>query len=266
MPSGSRKASDDGPVRGLMIGAYGARLLVPLVLAAAAATAPAAADPAQPDSAALDRAIHDYLVRHPEAVLDALKAAQQKADATAAERVRRIILARKAEIFHDADDLVQGNPKGDVTLVEFFDYRCPYCKAIEPSLDALLQEDRGLRIVYKEFPVLGEASVFATHVALAARKQGKYAAFHRAMMAAKGDITDAIVMQVAASVGLDLAKIKADMGSAAIDRIINANYALADALDVEGTPAIIIGDTLIPGAADIDSLRKDIAAARKGDS
>ncbi|HWE72189.1 MAG TPA: DsbA family protein [Stellaceae bacterium] len=216
------------------------------------------------DRAALDQAIHDYLMAHPDVVVDALKAAQQQADAQAAEQSRYTISAKKKEIFESPDDLVQGNPKGNVTLVEFFDYRCPYCKQIEPSLDALLKEDGKLRIVYKEFPILGEASVYATHVALAAKKQGKYAEFHRAMMATKGDISDDTVLNVATSIGLDVSKIKSDMGAPEVGKVIDTNYALADALNIQGTPALILGDTLIPGAVDLDTLRKDIAAARRG--
>lgn len=216
------------------------------------------------DRAALDQEIHDYLMAHPDVVVDAMKAAQQQADAQAAEQSRRTIMSRQKELVDDTDDLVQGNPKGDVTLVEFFDYRCPYCKQVEPSLDALLKEDGKLRIVYKEFPILGEASIYATHVALAAKQQGKYAEFHRTMMATKGDISDDTVLKVATSLGLDMTKIKADMTAPAIDKLINKNYALADALDIQGTPALIVGDTLIPGAVDLDGLRKDIAAARKG--
>lgn len=216
------------------------------------------------DRAGLDQAIHDYLMAHPEVVLDALKSAQQQADAQAAEQSRRVISTKQGELLGSPDDLVQGNPKGDVTLIEFFDYRCPYCKQVEPALDALLKEDGKLRIVYKEFPILGEASVYATHVALAAKLQGKYAEFHRAMMATKGDIGDETVLNVATSVGLDIGKIKADMSAPRIDKVIDTNYALADALNIQGTPAIIIGDTLIPGAVDLDTLRKDIAAARRG--
>lgn len=235
-----------------------------LFLAGAVPAARAAETLTPAQKAAIDQEIRDYLSKHPEAVLDALKAVQEKSDAEAAAETRHVIAEKHKELFDDPDDLVQGNPKGNATIVEFFDYRCPYCKEIEPRLDALLLEDRKLRIVYKEFPILGAASVFASHVALAARKQGKYAAFHRAMMAAKGNISDDTVLHVAASVGLDIAKIKADMESPAIDRIIKRNYALADALHIDGTPGIIIGDTLVPGAVDIDTLRKDIAAARKG--
>jgi protein-disulfide isomerase len=216
------------------------------------------------DRAGLDQAIHDYLMAHPEVILDALKAAQQQADAQAAEQSRRVIATKQKELADSPDDLVQGNPKGDVTLVEFFDYRCPYCKQVEPSLDALLKEDGKLRVVYKEFPILGEASVYATRAALAAKKQGKYAEFHRVMMATKGDIGDDTVLKVATSLGLDVGKIKADMNAPEIEKVIDKNYALADALSIQGTPAIIIGDTLIPGAVDIDALRKDIAAARGG--
>jgi protein-disulfide isomerase len=254
--------------------AYRAGALASLLLAvtlAVSALPPrfAAADPLAPpdalpkDRAALDQEIHDYLMSHPDVVLDALKAGQAQADAKAADQSRRTIVTKQKELLDDPDDLVQGNPKGDVTLVEFFDYRCPYCKEVEPSLDALLKEDGKLRIVYKEFPILGEASVYATHVALAAKKQGKYAEFHRAMMATKGDINDATVLNVAQSVGLDIAKIKTDMSAPANDKLIDKNYALADALNIQGTPAIIIGDTLIPGATDLDALRKDIAASRK---
>ena len=241
-------------------------LLLAAFVAATVLIRPAMADDALTpgQKSAVDQAIHDYLVNHPEVLLDALKAAQQQSDQQAAEHSRSMIIAKRQELLEDPDDLVQGNPTGDTTLVEFFDYRCPYCKEIEPALDALLHEDSKLRIVYKEFPVLGEASIFATRVALAAKKQGKYAEFHHAMMTVKGNISDDTVLKVAASVGLNTAKIKADMGAPEIDRLIKANYDLAETLNVQGTPGLIVGDTMIPGAVDIDTLRKDIAAARKG--
>lgn len=224
----------------------------------------ALADPAAATSkSVLDQAIHDYILSHPDVVMDALKEAQQHEDDQSAAQSRRVIATKQKELIAAPEDLVQGNPKGDVTLVEFFDYRCPYCKEIEPELDALLKEDGQLRIVYKEFPVLGEASVYATRVALAAKKQGKYAEFHRAMMATKGDISDETVLKVASSVGLDLDRLKADMSAPEIQQLIDKNYALADALQIQGTPALIIGTQMIPGAIDIDALRQDIAAARK---
>jgi protein-disulfide isomerase len=199
-------------------------------------------------------AVVDFLLKHPDAVIDALQAT----------RAREIIAQKRQDLFDNADDLVAGNATGDVTIVEFFDYRCPFCKQVEPVLDALLREDKKLRVVYKEFPVLGEASTFATRIALASRAQGKYAAFHHAMIAAKGDISDALVLKVAASVGIDIDQAKAAMNSPDIERIIQDNFDLADALYVQGTPAIIVGTTMIPGAVDIAALRHAIAAARKG--
>jgi protein-disulfide isomerase len=243
----------------------GAAALAALLAAASLAPWALAEDALTPaQKAAVDQEIRDYLAKHPEALIEALKAMQAANDAQEAAEVRAVIAAKHQALFDDPEDLVQGNSKGDATIVEFFDYRCPYCKQIEPRLDALLLEDRKLRIVYKEFPILGAASVFATHAALAAKKQGKYAEFHRAMMAAKGNISDDTVLEVAASVGLDMTKLKKDMSAPEIDRIIQENYALAQALHIDGTPGIIIGDTLVPGAVDIATLRKDIAAARKG--
>jgi protein-disulfide isomerase len=212
---------------------------------------------------AVERLVHDYILAHPEVLVEAIRGAQAKAKEKKEESARQAITARRSELVSDATAPVAGNPKGDVTIVEFFDYRCPYCKQVEPHLAALLKEDPKLRIVYKEFPVLGPESVFATRMALAAQKQGKYAPFHDAMMAAKGTITEETVLSVARSAGVDVARAKTDMGGADIQEIIKRNYALADALDIQGTPAFVVGDTLVPGAIELDSLRHLIAEARK---
>jgi len=237
--------------------------LIALAVAVAAAP-PATAQSFSPEQKQeLDRLIHDYLQHHPEAILESLKAAQFQAEATKAAQQQQTIADRRDELLHDRNSAVGGNPNGDVTLVEFFDYRCPYCKAIEPSLEAMIKEDGKLRVVYKEFPILGPVSVFASRAAIAARKQGKYAAFHDRMMALKGAIDDTAVMNVAQAAGLDLTKLKRDMASADTERIIKRNYALADALGIDATPALLIGNRLTMGAVDIDRLRQLIADARK---
>lgn len=228
---------------------------------AAPAHAEEALTPAQ--KTAVEKVIHDYLMAHPELMIDVLHEAEAKLKAAKADDAKQAIAAKRQELLHDASTPVGGNPNGDVTIVEFFDYRCPYCKQMEPSLEALIRQDPKLRIVYKEFPVLGPASVYATRMALAARKQGKYAAFHTAMMATKGEIDDGVVLKVAKSVGIDIDAAKAAMNAPEIDELIKRNYALADALDIQGTPAFIIGDTLVPGATDIDRLRQLVADARK---
>ena len=212
---------------------------------------------------AVERVVHDYILAHPDVVVEAIRAAQTKAREKKEENAKQAITERRGELLSDASAPVAGNPQGDVTIVEFFDYRCPYCKQVEPHLEALLKEDPKLRIVYKEFPVLGPESVYASRMALAAQKQGKYAPFHDAMMAAKGKITEETVLSVARSAGIDVARAKTDMTGPDIQEIIKRNYALADALDIQGTPAFIVGEALVPGAIDLDNLRHLIAEARK---
>jgi protein-disulfide isomerase len=230
-----------------------------------AAGAPARAEPLTPEQKdAVEQLIRDTIAHHPDIVIEALRSAQQKSRRDAAESVRQAIVAQRSALLSDPSSPVGGNPQGDVTIVEFFDYRCPYCKEVEPSLETLLKEDGGLRIVYKEFPILGPASVYAARVALAARAQGKYDDFHRAMMAVKGTIDEEIVRRTAAGAGIDMAKLATAVDGDGIGHVIASNYALAQALDIDGTPAFIVGDMMLPGVADIDMLRQVVAKVRKG--
>ncbi|MGH7091416.1 MAG: DsbA family protein, partial [Stellaceae bacterium] len=236
-----------------------------ILLTAVALAAPALADALTPEQqAAVERLIRDTLKQHPDLVIEALKAAEQQDEADAAARARGAIKAEHAALYADPASPVGGNPTGDVTLIEFFDYRCPYCKAIEPALEQLIAADGRLRIVYKEFPILGPASVHAARVALAARAQGKYDAFHRAMMAARGPLDDTTVDRIAANLGLDMAKLERAAEGDGPDRIIAANYRLAQRLAIEGTPAFIVGDDMLQGLDNIGTLRAAIAKARRG--
>src|SRR3989440_8812064 len=212
---------------------------------------------------AIESIIREYLTKNPEVMLDALEAAKDKLSKEAHDKAGANLVARRQELFEDPASPIAGNPKGDVSVVEFFDYRCPYCKQVEPSLEALLGEDRQLRLVYKEFPVLGPESVTASKAALAARKQGKYDAFHRAMMTLKGQINDTAVYKTAESVGVDVDRLKRDMAAPEIARALKANTELADALDIRGTPGFIVGNEIVPGAIDLASLKQLIATARK---
>ena len=217
------------------------------------------------ETTAVEGVIRDYLLAHPEVMLDALQAAKEQQERQTEEHAQHMLEARHSEIFDDPASPVGGNPHGDVTMVEFFDYRCPYCKRVEPSIETMLKQDPGLRIVYKEFPILGPPSVFAARAALAATKQGKYDAFHRAMMATpgEGEITETVIVGVARSVGLDIEKMKADMRAPEVDTVLRRNFELAQALAINGTPGIIIGDEIMYGAADIDTLKRAVATARK---
>ena len=235
-----------------------------LVTAALALVGQAAAQVSTPvEQQRIEQIIHDYLLAHPEVIIESLRAADAKQKQEQEDASRAAIVAKRKDLLDDPSTPAGGNPKGDVTLVEFFDYRCPYCKQVEPTIEALLKQDPNLRIVYKEWPILGPPSVFAAHVAFAALKQGKYEQFHSAMMARKGEITEDVVLKVAADSGLDIARVKTDMAAPEIDQAITRNNGLADALGIRGTPGFVIGDSLVPGAVDLETLKQKIAAARK---
>jgi protein-disulfide isomerase len=212
---------------------------------------------------AIEAIIKDYLKKNPEALIDALQAAEDKVKGEAHDKAAAALVARRHEVFDDPEAPIAGNPQGNASVVEFFDYRCPYCKQVEPSLDALLTADRQLRFVYKEFPVLGPESVSAAKAALASRKQDKYDAMHHALMALKGQIDDAAIFRVAGSVGLDVERLKHDMAAPDIDRMLKANINLASALDIKGTPGFVIGDEIVPGAISLEALKQLIDTARK---
>ncbi|HMD66419.1 MAG TPA: DsbA family protein [Stellaceae bacterium] len=243
---------------------YTALVLACALLAGAPPRSIAAEELAPAQRQAIEAIIHDYLMQNPDVLIEALRAAEDKASRDADVKAALVLKDRRREVFDDPATPVGGNPQGDVTIVEFFDYRCPYCKQVQPSLQALLDQDPKLRFIYKEMPVLGAPSVVAAHAALAARLQGKYEAFHAAMMATKGQITNDVVYQVAASVGLDVDRLKRDMAAPDIDQAVKSNLALATALDIRGTPGFIIGDHIVPGAIDLDALKSMIAEARKG--
>lgn len=240
------------------------RVVVSFIVASSSLTGHAVAQTSAPtEQERIERMVHDYLLKHPEVVIEALQAAEAKEKGKQEEASRAAITAKRGELLEDPSAPIGGNPKGDVTIVEFFDYRCPYCKQMQPSIQMLLKADHELRIVYKEFPILGPPSVFAAHLALAAVKQGKYEQFHNVMMATKGEVTEDVILKVAAGVGLDIARVKMDMATPEIDQMINHNYDLATVLGIGGTPAFVIGDTLIPGAVDVETLKQKIAAVRK---
>jgi protein-disulfide isomerase len=209
----------------------------------------------------IEKIVHDYLLREPEVVYHALQELQRRQEAAKAEHQKAAVAANRAQLFRHADDPVGGNPEGDVTVVEFFDYQCAYCRRVMPSLQAQLNEDKKLRVVFKDFPILGDDSVTAARAALAARKQGRYVPFHFALMGASDLSLDGI-MAVAKSVGIDTGRLAADMNTPEIETQIQANYTLARTLGIEGTPAFVIGDELIPGALDKTRLAELIQEAR----
>ena len=210
-----------------------------------------------------ERRVHDYLIAHPEVIGEAINRLETRQREQEAKQAQATLKLHADQVFRDPNDPVSGNPQGDATLVEFFDYNCPYCKRMAPIMTQAETADPRLRIVYKEFPILGPDSLFAAKAALAAAKQGKYVAFHRALYEARGHVDESKVFDVAKQLGLDVARLKADMQAPEIGARLDQNIKLAQALGINGTPGFAIGDNVFTGATDLKSLQATIAAARK---
>jgi protein-disulfide isomerase len=186
-------------------------------------------------------------------------AAEQAAQADIAQR----IAARWTLLANDPAAPVIGNPKGDVTIVEFFDYTCPYCKAVEPRLEALLKADRGVKLVLKEFPILTPQSLVASRAALAAMAQGKYTAYHNMMMRFEGRLTEADIFDMAKSAGLNVARLKRDMNAPGISDQIISVFNQARGIRAFQTPAYIVNGRLLSSESATIDFRKEVAAARR---
>jgi protein-disulfide isomerase len=241
------------------------KLAAAAAVAAALGNAPAfAAEPfSQAQKGALDAAIRDYILKHPEVIVESLNAMQQRQEAAEKEQQRLALTRLQAELVANPSDPVLGNPDGDITVVEFFDYQCGYCKRMVEPVMQLLKQDPNVRWVMKEFPILGPASVTAARASVAALKQGSYREFHVALMAYRGRLSDETVFQTAREVGLDIEKLKTDMASPETEKTIRDATMLARTLGVNGTPAFVIGDEILPGAVGLDILVQQIEAARK---
>lgn len=209
--------------------------------------------------------VRQMLKDHPEMVLeaiDALEAKEAKAKQDIEAKAQETLKSKTAELTRDADDGVAGNPKGNVTLVEFFDYRCGYCKSMVERIAGIVKADGNIRVVYKEFPILGPNSIMASKAAIASMRQGKYLPFHDALMASKGNLDETAIYSLAKDANLDVERLKQDMSDPAIDKLVAKNKELAKVLDIDGTPGFIIGEQIIRGASDEATLKQAIAQAR----
>ncbi|WP_192177409.1 DsbA family protein [Mesorhizobium amorphae] len=209
-----------------------------------------------------DQRIHDYILAHPEIIMEALQSLDARQREAAAKEAKAALAAKADEIFRDPASPVGGNASGDVTMAEFFDYNCPYCRQVVPIMAQAVADDPQLRIVYKEFPILGPDSMFAAKAALAAQRQDKYAEFHKALYDARTRVTEAVVLKVATEVGLDIPRLKTDMQLPEIQAAIEKNTQLAQALGITGTPGFVVGDQIFPGATDLATMKKLIEQAR----
>ena len=229
--------------------------------APARAQAPAPFTPAQ--QAQIVQIVRQAMKADPSILRDAVGTLQADEQAREAADTKARLASNQKALTATFGDPVAGNPNGDITLVEFYDPRCPYCRRMLPDIANLLKHDPKLRLVYKDIPVLGPASTLETRAILAAQKQGAYERMQQSVMRNPAPPNDAMIRQTAQSLGLDANRLLADMNSTAITAKISANLALARELKVEGTPVWVIGDTIIPGATDEASLAAAVSRARK---
>ncbi|MBM85929.1 MAG: hypothetical protein CMM47_07900 [Rhodospirillaceae bacterium] len=242
--------------------------LAAAIFATALATSASLVEAANPDPFSddqkntLNRLIRDYIIQHPEVIMKSLQAMQEREQlAKDRQRASRIVALSDA-IKHDPNDPVIGNPDGNVTLVEFFDYQCGYCKRMLEPLINFARADGNIRIVLKEYPILGPESIVAARASLAAQKQGKYEVFHTALMGIRGRLSEATIFQAALEVGLDPQKLQKDMIQPDVLGQIQKTRELGRALSIHGTPAFVIDDRIIPGAIGPEQLKELVENAR----
>jgi len=243
-------------------------LLALLLLLPCLAGTPAAAQDSLSDAqkADVETLVRSLLRDHPEIVVEALQAYESKRRQAQAD-ARQDAVTQVVERTKGADFApVLGNPNGDVTIVEFFDYQCGYCKRLAGPLRSLVEQDGDIRLVMLEFPILGPESLVAAKAALAARRQGLYAPFHWALIGRRGTPDEAALREVADQVGLDWDRLQRDMRDPAIEKSLSEYYALAEALQVSGTPSLVIGDQFYPGALPLAELKTAVEKARKAKS
>jgi len=203
----------------------------------------------------IEKIVHDYLLREPEVLAEALRSLQQRQSSAAAQRAKQAIRDHQQALLSDQGSPVEGNAQGKVTIVEFFDYRCVHCRRVASTIDNLMRSNASVRVIYKNFPVLGEPSVLAARAAVAAQQQGGWPKLHRAMLAYEGDFTTETLLALGTSVGLDSGKLKTDMMSPATDKALQANLTLAAALGVDVTPTFVIGERVIRGALSAEAFQ-----------
>jgi protein-disulfide isomerase len=248
------------------------RLIAPicaaLLIAAAVPGSTRAQDISKAQRSTIEKIVHDYIVSHPEVLQEAMNELEKRQQAAEAEKHKTAVKQHAQALFNSPDQVTLGNPYGNVTFVEFFDYNCGYCKRAMSDMLTLMKGDPKLKVVLKEFPVLGPGSVEAARVAVAVRMQDKtgkkYLEFHQKLLGGRGHADKARALAVAKEVGVDMAQLEKDMAGPEVDKTLKQDFKLAEALGLNGTPSYVIGDNVIVGAIGLQGLKEKINAARCG--
>jgi protein-disulfide isomerase len=212
----------------------------------------------------IESIVRDYLLKHPELLQEVFGALEKKQTAAQADSQRQAVAANAEALFNSTRQAVIGNPRGRITLVEFFDYNCGYCKRALADMQTLLKSDPDLRIVLKEFPVLGPGSLEAAQVSVAVLKQGndKYLAFHTRLLSDRGPADKSKALAAAKATGLDMAKLEKDLAAPEIESTLEESYRLANALGLTGTPSYVVGEQVVIGAVGAEALKERIETTR----
>ncbi|MBI1202836.1 MAG: thioredoxin domain-containing protein [Rhodopseudomonas sp.] len=225
-----------------------------------------AAEFSAPQRGEIEKIVHDYLVAHPEVLQEAMAELEKRQASAENEKHLAAVKQNATALFSSPNQVTLGNPKGNVTFVEFFDYNCGYCKHAMGDMITLLKDDPKLKVVLKEFPVLGPGSVEAAQVAVAVRMQApkKYLEFHQKLLGGRGQANKAAALAVAKEIGLNMTQLEKDMTSPEVKTTLQENFKLAEALGMNGTPSYVIGDNVIVGAVGLDALREKVNTSRCG--
>ena len=243
------------------------RALLSLALVATPALASDLTDLGTAERAALRAEVRAYLMENPEVILEAIQVLEQRQASAEADADAELIAAHAQALFQDDRSWVGGNPDGDITMVEFMDYRCGYCRKAAPEVESLLKSDGNIRLIIKEFPILGDASLQTSRFAIATLQlagDAAYAQVHEALIAYKGDVNDTTLRRIGEELGLDADAIIARMDTAEVNDVIAANHALARALKISGTPSFVVGDEMLRGFLPADQMALLIADIRAG--
>src|SRR5581483_8553770 len=218
----------------------------------------------------VERIVREYLIAHPEIIQDAMAELDRRQTAAQAEKHKAAIKEYSRALFSSPRQVVLGNPDGNVTFVEFFDYNCGYCKRAMDDMLTLLKDDPKLKVVLKEFPVLGPGSVEAAQVAVGVGmldKTGKkYLEFHQKLLGGRGEANKARALAVAKDIGIDMTRLEKDMAGPEVKATLQESFKLAEALGLNGTPSYVIGDNVVVGAVGLEALKEKVNTSRCGKS
>jgi protein-disulfide isomerase len=259
---GTEQAMNAAPATGMMAASGEAKPADDATVIAAPATSSSPIDATQKE--VIENIIREYLMEHPEVIRDAMEALEQKRIAEESERQTKAISDNRDKLLNSPLQVVLGNPAGDVTLVEFFDYNCGYCRRAHADMTRLINEDGKLRVVLKEFPVLGPASMEAAQVAVAVNivAPEKYGEFHDKMLADKAQASAERAIAIAESIGIDGTKLREAVKNETVGKTIEEVYAMANSLGLTGTPSYVVGDEVVVGAVGFDELKSKIESIR----